>query len=89
MRINADFSTRAVVLPGDVDWVPSPMHGVDRQMLDRMGAESGHATSIVRYAPDSWFSEHAHTGGEEFIVLEGVFSGLIRTQSDWHQTQTA
>ncbi len=50
------------------------MQGVERQMLDRMGAESGHATSIVRYAPDSWFSEHEHTGGEEFFVLDGVFS---------------
>ncbi len=50
------------------------MNGVDRQMLDRMGAESGHATSIVRYAPESYFSEHTHMGGEEFLVLEGVFS---------------
>jgi hypothetical protein len=31
------------------------------------------ATSIVRYAPKSNFSPHIHTGGEEFIVLEGVF----------------
>ena len=31
------------------------------------------ATTIVRYAPDSHFSAHTHTGGEEFIVLEGVF----------------
>lgn len=74
MNINADFSTRAVVRPGDQEWTPSPMAGVERQMLDRMGAESGHATSIVRYAPESYFSEHTHTGGEEFLVLEGVFS---------------
>lgn len=74
MNLNADFSARAVVRPGDVDWTASPMAGVERQMLDRMGAESGHATSIVRYAPDSSFSEHEHTGGEEFFVLEGVFS---------------
>ena len=31
------------------------------------------ATSIVRYAPGSRFSAHTHTGGEEFIVLDGVF----------------
>jgi ChrR Cupin-like domain len=28
----------------------------------------------VRYAPSSQFSPHTHSGGEEFIVLEGVFS---------------
>ena len=42
-------------------------------MLDRVGGEVARATSIVSYAPDSKFSPHVHTGGEEFIVLEGVF----------------
>ena len=42
-------------------------------MLDRVGGEVARATSIVRYAPGSQFSEHTHSGGEEFIVLEGVF----------------
>lgn len=74
MRVNADFSQRAVVRPGDVDWVASPMPGVDRRMLDRIGGEVARATSIVRYAPGSQFAEHEHGGGEEFFVLEGVFS---------------
>ena len=42
-------------------------------MLDRIGEEVARATSIVRYAPGSSFSAHTHTGGEEFIVLEGIF----------------
>ncbi|MEM7082289.1 MAG: cupin domain-containing protein [Pseudomonadota bacterium] len=74
MRLNADFSKRVVVRPEDVAWTPSPMAGVERRMLDRLGAESGHATSIVRYAPGSSFSNHTHSGGEEFLVLDGVFS---------------
>ena len=49
------------------------MPGVSRRMLDRKGEEVARATSIVRYAPHSHFSPHVHTGGEEFIVLEGVF----------------
>lgn len=49
------------------------MPGVDRRMLDRLGDEVARATSIVRYAPESTFSSHVHTGGEEFLVLEGVF----------------
>ena len=31
------------------------------------------ATSIVRYAPHSRFAAHTHGGGEEFLVLDGVF----------------
>ena len=43
-------------------------------MLDRIGDEVARATSIVRYAPQSRFERHAHGAGEEFLVLEGVFS---------------
>lgn len=43
-------------------------------MLDRVGGEVARATSIVRYEPASKFSEHEHALGEEFLVLEGVFS---------------
>jgi anti-sigma factor ChrR (cupin superfamily) len=74
MQINADLSKRAVVNSGELPWVDSPMAGVQRRMLDRDGAEVARATSLVRYAPDSWFSEHSHDAGEEFLVLEGVFS---------------
>ncbi|SFR34914.1 cupin domain-containing protein [Litoreibacter janthinus] len=73
MDLNSDFSKRVVVHSSKTPWVPSPMPGVDRQMLDRIGDEVARATSIVRYAPDSHFSAHTHTGGEEFIVLDGVF----------------
>lgn len=43
-------------------------------MLDRIGEEVARATSIVRYAPGSRFTSHTHDLGEEFIVLDGVFS---------------
>ena len=43
-------------------------------MLDRVGAEKARATSIVRYAPDSYFPHHLHPGGEEILVLSGTFS---------------
>lgn len=73
MQINSDFSLRAIVHAEQLAWTPSPMAGVDRRMLDRIGGEVARATSIVRYAPGSRFSAHTHTGGEEFVVLEGVF----------------
>jgi anti-sigma factor ChrR (cupin superfamily) len=73
MRLNADFMQRAVIRPADYQWVASPMPGVERMMLDRIGDEVARATSLVRYAPNSRFSPHVHGGGEEFLVLEGEF----------------
>ena len=73
MRLNSDFAERVVVRPEDYRWVDSPMPGVERMMLDRIGDEVARATSLVRYAPNSTFSRHVHTGGEEYFVLEGEF----------------
>lgn len=73
MELNADFSKRVAIHAADLAWVPSPTPGVDRRMLDRIGDEVARATSIVRYAPNSTFPTHTHGGGEEFLVLEGVF----------------
>jgi anti-sigma factor ChrR (cupin superfamily) len=74
MNINADLSRRAVVYSDELPWVDSPLKGVQRRMLERDGDEVARATSIVRYAPNSAFSPHTHGAGEEFLVLEGVFS---------------
>ena len=73
MELNADFTKRVVVHSEQLAWSASPMAGVERRMLDRIGGEVARATTIVRYAPQSKFSAHTHTGGEEFIVLDGVF----------------
>ncbi len=73
MRVNADFSQRVAVHFNDTDWVASPAVGVERKMLDRIGAEVARATTIVRFAPGSAFAAHTHDGGEEYLVLDGVF----------------
>jgi len=74
MEIRADFAAPATVTASDHEWVASPMAGVERVMLDRIGAEVARATSLVRYAPQSRFSAHTHDMGEEFLVLKGTFS---------------
>lgn len=74
MQINADLSQRVVVYSQDLPWVDSPITGVKRRMLERDGEEVARATSIVRYEPGSSFSAHTHGGGEEFLVLDGIFS---------------
>ncbi len=74
MRLRDNFAERVVVTPDDYEWVASPANGVDRMMLDRIGDEVARATTIVRFAPNSQFDAHEHGGGEEFLVLDGVFS---------------
>lgn len=73
MRINDDFTRPVIVHAARQDWVPSPAPGVERRMLFRIGEEKARATSLVRYAPGSAFPRHTHSGGEEFVVLDGVF----------------
>lgn len=73
MDVNGDFSKRVVLHANDIPWEDSPMAGVERRRLDKVGANDERVTTIVRYAPDSHFSPHTHDTGEEFVVLEGVF----------------
>ena len=74
MQINEDYSQRIVLNTEEMPWIAAPAAGVERRMLERSGAESGRATSIVKYAPGARFPEHQHPGGEELLVLSGVFS---------------
>jgi len=73
MQINADFARRVVIDTTRSAWEPSPEAGVERKLLDRIGAEVARATSLVRYAPGSRFAAHEHGLGEEFLVLAGTF----------------
>ncbi len=74
MKINANLGRRATANSNLLPWRRSPDGSVERRMLDRVGAEVARATSVVRYPPGSRFPSHIHGGGEEFLVLEGVFS---------------
>jgi anti-sigma factor ChrR (cupin superfamily) len=74
MLVNADFTRRVIIQPGQHQWVSSPQKGVERVMLDRVGDEVARATSLVRYAPQSNFPHHSHPEGEEILVLSGTFS---------------
>ena len=73
MDIHADLGRRVVVATPELPWIDSPMSGVQRRMLERKGDEVARATSLVRYAAGSRFASHIHGGGEEFLVLKGVF----------------
>jgi hypothetical protein len=73
VNLHADLKQKAVVHAAQHDWQASPMPGVARRMLHRVGNEVAQATTLVRYAPGSHFNAHIHSGGEELLVLEGVF----------------
>lgn len=74
MDINTDLKQRVVLHADQLAWQASPVPGVDRKCLDRLGGEVARASSIVRYAPNTIFTQHAHDGGEEILVLDGCFS---------------
>lgn len=74
MQVRAEFQKREVVYANEYTYIPSPLPGVSRMMLDRMGDEVARATSIVKYAAGAGYSAHTHGGGEEIFVLDGVFS---------------
>ena len=75
MITNQDFTKRAYVNSNEDIWHKSPADGVERLYLERDdGGEYAIATTIVRFDPGSKFEQHVHDGGEEFLVLDGVFS---------------
>lgn len=74
IRLRHDWSEPVRVEAARLPWVGSPATQVERRLLERLGGEVARATSIVRYRPGARFDAHAHALGEEFWVLEGVFS---------------
>jgi len=63
MLLNADFARRATVHAADLPWSPSPIQGVERRMLDRVGedrGELGHGDGGDREDCESGLGELAH-----------------------------
>lgn len=79
--INGDLTARASADTSQMDWTPSPSRTVWRKRVHRVGPpEAGQVTSVVRYDAGASFPAHDHPGGEEILVLEGVFSD---EHGDW------
>lgn len=80
--IHADFSQMIHVDTNQLAWEASPAPGVERKRLELIGDTDPQLTTIVRFAPGSEFAPHTHDGGEEFLVISGVFSD---TSGDYGQ----
>jgi len=92
MKLRADLTKREVVDSTDHSqcaWVTSPTPGVLRKMLERDGDEVARATTIVKYDPASSFPLHTHSAGEEFIVLDGIFSDEFGHYSELYYVRNA
>lgn len=71
LRHLAQTDTERVVLDTRTgDWRPGLVDGLTVLPLSSHGTE--HA-ALVRWAPGTRFSAHRHWGGEEILVLDGVF----------------
>jgi anti-sigma factor ChrR (cupin superfamily) len=64
-------SERIVVDTRTADWRPGLVEGLEVLPLHSFGTQH---TALVRWAPQTYFNLHRHYGGEEILVLEGVFS---------------
>ena len=48
MIVNADFALKAVVHTQTMPWEKSPIEGVERKYLDRVGGEVAIASTVVK-----------------------------------------
>jgi len=73
--MNGDMTMSVVMRDRDMEWQSSPASQVSRKRFHLVGEpESGQVTSHVRYDAGATFPRHEYPGGEEILVLSGVFS---------------
>jgi anti-sigma factor ChrR (cupin superfamily) len=69
-QFDAADTERVVIDTHTAKWYPGLVPGLTVLPLHEHGAEH---VALVRWAPLTKFSSHRHWGGEEILVLEGVF----------------
>jgi anti-sigma factor ChrR (cupin superfamily) len=69
-QFSANDSTRVVIDTTKASWHAGSASGVTVLPLHEFGVER---VALVRWAPNTRFHRHAHCGGEEIYVLDGVF----------------
>jgi anti-sigma factor ChrR (cupin superfamily) len=68
-HLGADQQQAEVVDTRAADWHQGMVAGLSVMPLMRQGLGS----TLVRWAPQTYFNPHRHMGGEEIFVVEGVF----------------
>jgi len=68
-HLGSDQQKREVVSTATDTWYPGMVPGLNVMPLMRQGIGS----TLVRWAPQTYFSPHRHYGGEEIFVVNGGF----------------
>jgi anti-sigma factor ChrR (cupin superfamily) len=71
---NDNTNLRAVAAASEMQWTATESQSVRRKRFEHDGGSPPRVTSVVEYAANSQFPGHQHPLGEEFLVLQGVFS---------------
>ena len=69
-HLEKDDQEEAIVSTREGPWFPGLVDGLSVMPLSRSGTRN---TALVRWAPGTHFQSHHHYGGEEILVIEGVF----------------
>jgi anti-sigma factor ChrR (cupin superfamily) len=67
---NAEDTTMVRHDTASMDWRPGLVPGLSVLPLHE---HAGEHVALVRWQPETYFQSHAHFGGEEILVLNGVF----------------
>lgn len=68
-HLGPEVTTREVVNTRAAPWLQGMVPGLSVMPLMRQGSGS----TLVRWAPETYFNPHRHFGGEEIFVVQGVF----------------
>jgi anti-sigma factor ChrR (cupin superfamily) len=68
-HLGSDQVEREVIDTKTASWFQGMVPGLNVMPLMRQGTGS----TLVRWAPQTYFNPHKHFGGEEIFVVEGVF----------------
>jgi anti-sigma factor ChrR (cupin superfamily) len=77
-HLGPDQTNREVVDTNTAPWLQGMVPGLTVMPLMRQGSGS----TLVRWAPQTYFNAHRHFGGEEIFVVSGVFEdehGIYRS----------
>ncbi len=69
-QIPKNDTQRTVIETNKAKWRPGVITGLQVMPLHEFGGEH---VALVRWAPNTQFTLHSHRGGEEILVLDGVF----------------
>lgn len=68
-HLGASQQIKEVVNTNNAEWFQGMVPGLSVMPLMRQGSGS----TLVKWAPQTYFNPHSHVGGEEIFVVDGVF----------------